>query len=113
VARGSLAPSSWLDPARSSREIRREIGSIKGAGPYVADNVMKLLGRYEGLGIDSWCRREVSRIRHRGRRVSDRRIGRFYEPFGRWRGLALWCDITRDWFEKPSSPARRLNQPKY
>ncbi|HKY32917.1 MAG TPA: Fe-S cluster assembly protein HesB [Candidatus Polarisedimenticolia bacterium] len=100
VALGRLDPESWLDPARPVEEIREAILALRGAGPYVADNMLKLLGRYEGLGIDAWCRRKFSLMYHRGRRVSDRTIARFYAPFGAWRGLALWCDITRDWFEE-------------
>jgi len=99
VASADLVPSRWLDPEMPVPEIRREITSVKGAGRYVADNLLKLLGRYEGLGIDAWCRRKFAELHGRGRRVSDRSIERFYAPFGRWRGLALWCDLTRDWFE--------------
>jgi N-glycosylase/DNA lyase len=99
VAGGGLDLVSWNDPARPTPGIREEILSIDGAGPYVADNMLKLLGRYDGLGIDSWCRRKFSGMYHKGRAVKDRRIESFYEPFGAWRGLALWCDITRDWFE--------------
>jgi 3-methyladenine DNA glycosylase/8-oxoguanine DNA glycosylase len=102
VAGGALDPGSWLDPARPTTAIREEILSVRGAGPYVADNMLKLLGRYDGLGIDSWCRRKFSQMYAAGRRVSDARIERFYAPFGPWQGLALWCDITRDWFAEGS-----------
>jgi N-glycosylase/DNA lyase len=99
VASGDLDPRRWLDPGMPVEEIREEIRSVRGAGRYVADNVLKLLGRYEGLGIDSWCRRKFSEMHGRGRAVSDRMIERFYAPFGAWRGLALWCDLTREWFD--------------
>jgi len=99
VASGDLDPRRWLDPGMPVEEIREEIRSVKGAGRYVSDNVLKLLGRYEGLGIDSWCRRKFSEMHGRGRAVSDRAIERFYAPFGPWRGLALWCDLTREWFD--------------
>lgn len=99
VASGALDPEAWLDPAMPEEQLRREILSVKGAGPYVADNLMKLVGRYSGLGIDSWCRRKFSRLHRGGKTVTDRQIGRYYAPFGPWQGLALWCDITRDWFE--------------
>ncbi len=98
VADAEIAPESWADPSRDDAQVRAEILSIDGAGPYVADNLMKLAGRYSGLGIDAWARRTFSRMYARGRRVPDARIERFYAPFGPWRGLALWCDITRDWF---------------
>ena len=100
VTSGAIDPEAWNDPLRSTEEIRKEILSIKGAGGYVADNMLKLLGRYDGLGIDSWCRRKFSLMYHRGRKVKDHRIEKFYAPFGSWRGLALWCDITKDWFEE-------------
>jgi N-glycosylase/DNA lyase len=104
VAGGELDPEVWADPALPDDVVRESILSVRGAGPYVADNMMKLLGRYAGLGIDSWCRRTFSEMHANGRRVADRRIERFYEPFGRWRGLALWCDITRDWFDERGEP---------
>jgi len=105
VAMGDLDPSGWANPALPDEAVREAILSIGGAGPYVADNVMKLLGRYSGLGLDAWCRRVFSQRYSGGRKVSDARIGRFYEPFGPWRGLALWCDVTSDWFD-PRGRAR-------
>jgi N-glycosylase/DNA lyase len=114
VAAGKLDPSRWLDPGMPLETVRAEIISVKGAGRYVADNMLKLVGRYEGLGLDTWCRRKFSEIHHRGRSVKDRTIERFYAPFGRWCGLALWCDITRDWFTEDGMPAPlRLRQQKY
>lgn len=99
VASGNLGPSRWADPSLPDAAVREEILSVPGAGQYVADNVMKLLGRYSGLGLDAWCRRVFSERYCRGRKVTDARIERFYEPFGAFRGLALWCDVTRDWFD--------------
>jgi len=112
VAAGRLLPSRWLSPVMPAEEIRREVTSVKGAGRYVADNMLKLLGRYEGLGLDTWCRRKVAEIHHHGRPVSDRTIERRYAPFGPWRGLALWCDVTRDWFEG-DVPVQFLREQKY
>jgi hypothetical protein len=44
-------------------------------------------------------RAKFARTRNRGRACDDKRIARFYTRFGAWRGLALWCDMTRDWFD--------------
>ena len=99
VVQGKVDVEAWVDPASPTDVIRKQILSVHGAGPYVADNMLKLLGRYDGLGIDSWCRRKFSSMYHKGRPVSDLRIAKFYSRFGRYRGLALWCDITKDWFE--------------
>lgn len=113
VASGDLSLSRWLDPATPTTAIREDLEGIRGAGRYVTENMLKLLGRYEGLGLDSWCRREFYRIHHGGRRVTDRTIERFYAPFGPWRGLALWCDVTRHWFDADGSIAVDLREGKF
>ncbi|HZE89396.1 MAG TPA: Fe-S cluster assembly protein HesB [Verrucomicrobiae bacterium] len=113
VASGALSPSTWLNPSMPLEEIRKEIASVKGAGRYVADNVLKLVGRYDGLGIDSWCRRKFSETRRGGRPVTDKVIEKFYAPFGAWKGLALWCDLTRDWFDGDLPDALRLQTGKF
>lgn len=111
VASGKLDLSRWLEPDRPAAETRKEIEGIKGAGRYVAENMLRLLGHYEGLALDSWCRQEFGRRHRRGRRASDAAIERHYAPFGRWRGLALWCDLTRDHVEGgdllPPEPDRK------
>ena len=72
---------------------------LPGVGPYVAENLLRLMGRPAGLALDSWLRGKYARRYHGGRRVSDRTIARRYGRHGRWAGLTLWCDMTRDWFE--------------
>ena len=32
--------------------------------------------------------------------VDDARIERFYEKYGRWRGLMFWLEMTRDWHDE-------------
>jgi len=103
TASGAVDPESWDDPDRPTEEIRAAVLALRGAGPYVADNLLRLLGRYDGLGLDSWCRSKFARLHRRGRTATDAGIARFYAPFGPWRGLALWCDLTRDWFDGDSS----------
>jgi hypothetical protein len=58
-----------------------------------------MLGRPRGLALDSWMRGKFARLHHGGRRVSDRTIARRYARLGEWAGLALWFDLTADWFE--------------
>jgi len=72
---------------------------IKGVGDYAAENLLKLIGRYDGLALDSWTRAKFFQVRNNGRKASDKRIERYYSRFREWRGLALWCDVTRDWME--------------
>ncbi|MCA1621470.1 MAG: Fe-S cluster assembly protein HesB [Acidobacteria bacterium] len=99
VASGEIDPESWLRSELSTAELRREMKRVKGVGDYAAENLLKLVGRYDVLALDSWVRGKFRRVRGRGRACDDRKIARFYSRFGEWRGLALWCDMTRDWFE--------------
>jgi 3-methyladenine DNA glycosylase/8-oxoguanine DNA glycosylase len=71
---------------------------LPGVGPYVAENLLKFLGRPVGLALDSWMRAKYSRIHHGGRPVTDRTIARRHAKLGDWAGLALWLELTGDWW---------------
>ena len=96
---GELDVESWLDSKLSTPELKREMKRVKGVGDYAAENLLKLVGRYDVLALDSWVRATFARTRNRGRTCDDKKIARFYSKHGHWRGLALWCDMTRDWFD--------------
>lgn len=100
VASGSLAVESWLTSPLPTAELKREMKKVKGVGDYAAENMLKLVGRYDGLALDSWIRGKFSKMRAKGRKVSDQKIAKFYSRFDSWRGLALWCDMTKDWIEE-------------
>jgi len=97
VASGELDVESWLSSQMHGYDLKREIKAVKGVGDYTAENMLKLLGRYHGLALDSWVRGKYSKLHARGRAVSDKKIERHYKRFGDWSGLVLWCDMTRDW----------------
>lgn len=99
VASGALDLSAWEDRALPDDVLRGRIREEKGFGPYAAETLLRLLGRHGHLGLDSWSRKKVARIRFRGRPVRDGSVARFYAPFGRFAGLAFWLDVTRDWHE--------------
>jgi len=99
VASGEIDPESWLTSEKPTLELKREMKQIKGVGDYAAENLLKLIGHYEGLALDSWLRAQFARKRNKGRATDDKKIERYYSKFGEWRGLALWCDMTRDWME--------------
>ncbi|NUN69492.1 MAG: Fe-S cluster assembly protein HesB [Bacteroidetes bacterium] len=90
-----------LEPLRSSEapteELYRTLRSIKGIGHYAAGNILKLLGRYDHLGIDSWVRSRFAEIHRNGRTVPDAAIERHYDRYGRWRGLVCLMEVTADW----------------
>jgi N-glycosylase/DNA lyase len=99
VASGELNVEEWLTSPLSTSELMKEMRGVKGVGPYAAENLLKLIGRYDGLALDSWTRARFFVLRNSGRKASDKKIARFYSRFNEWRGLALWCDMTRDWLD--------------
>lgn len=99
VASGELNVEEWLTSPVSTPELIKQIKGVKGAGDYAAENLLKLLGRYDGLALDSWTRAKFFQVRNNGRKANDKKIARYYSRFNEWRGLALWCDMTRDWLD--------------
>lgn len=99
VASGSLNVEDWLTSKLPLNELLKEMKSVKGVGDYAAENLLKLIGRYDGLALDSWTRAQFARARNNGRDASDKKIARFYSGFRSWRGLVLWCDMTRHWLD--------------
>jgi len=99
VASGALDVEGWLTSPLPTVELIKQMRDVKGVGPYAAENVLKLLGRYDGLALDSWTRAKFFSVRNNGRKTTDKKIARYYSRFKEWRGLALWCDMTRDWLE--------------
>ena len=97
VASGELNVEEWLSSELPTRDLLKQMKGVKGVGDYAAENLLKLLGRYDGLALDSWTRAKFFEIRNKGRKANDKKIARYYARFNEWRGLALWCDVTRDW----------------
>lgn len=99
TASGTLDVEAWFKSPLSTTDLMKEMRGVKGVGPYAAENVLKLLGRYDGLALDSWTRAKFFSVRNNGRKTTDKKIARYYSRFKEWRGLALWCDLTRDWLD--------------
>jgi len=99
VASGELSVEEWLSSDLPTRDLLKQMKGVKGVGDYAAENLLKLLGRYDGLALDSWTRARFFELRNKGRKAKDQKIARYYARFNEWRGLALWCDVTRDWLD--------------
>ncbi len=97
VASGRLDPEAWLDAELPTTELKKEIKKVKGVGDYAAENLLKLLGRYDGLSLDSWLRSQFYKKHTKERPCKDSRIERHYKKFGQWRGLVIWCEMTEKW----------------
>ena len=99
VTKGELDPESWLTSELPTAELKKEMKKVKGVGDYAAENLLKLVGRYDGLALDSWLRAQFY-LKHNGNeKCSDKKIEKYYHRFGEFRGLAIWCDMTESWFE--------------
>ena len=97
VASGKLDPEAWLTSDLPTKDLNKEMKRVKGVGDSAAENLLKLVGRYDGLALDSFLRGEFYK-KHNGAQIcDDRQIHAFYEKFGDWRGLAIWCDMTSNW----------------
>jgi 3-methyladenine DNA glycosylase/8-oxoguanine DNA glycosylase len=99
VASGDLNVEAWLASELPTDKLKREMKQVKGVGTYAAENLLKLIGRYDGLALDSWVRGKFAKLHNKGRAADDKKIARHYSRFGQWQGLALWCDMTRDWLD--------------
>ena len=98
VAAGRVDPESWLTSDLPTADLKKEMKKVKGVGDYAAENLLKLVGRYDGLALDSWLRAGFYKKHNKGKKCDDKKIERHYRKFGPWQGLAIWCDMTEDWF---------------
>jgi N-glycosylase/DNA lyase len=100
VAIRKLDVEQWRYTELSTDALFNELRSVKGIGEYAAGNILKLLGRYDYLGLDSWVRGRYYKLYHKGRTVSDRTIERRYKKYGKWRGLFFWLEMTKHWYNQ-------------
>lgn len=105
VVSGKTDPESWLTSDLSTADLKKEMKQVKGVGDYAAENLLKLVGRYDGLALDSWLRAGYYAKHNGGKKCSDSKIARHYRKYGEWQGLAIWCDMTESWFDQESPDA--------
>ncbi len=101
LARAAADGTLDLEGLRASAEptdgLLRRLLAVRGFGPYAAEHLLRLLGRHEHLALDSWTRGKLARLRGRRRVPADRTVRRWYAPYGRFAGLAMWLEVTADW----------------
>ncbi len=100
VASGKLDLDAWRTSPLTTEALFKEMVKVKGIGPYAAGNIMKLVGRYDYLGLDSWVRAKYYELHTKGRKVKDATIEYHYKPYGKWRGLFFWLEMTRFWHDE-------------
>lgn len=97
VVEQKLDVESWLTTDLSTKDLKKQMKQVKGVGDYAAENLLKLLGRYDGLALDSWLRSQFYKKYNEGNVCDDKQIQEHYEKFGNWRGLVIWLDMTEKW----------------
>jgi 3-methyladenine DNA glycosylase/8-oxoguanine DNA glycosylase len=97
VASGRIDPEEWLHSDLPTPELKKEMKKVKGVGDYAAENLLKLVGRYDGLALDSWLRAQFYKNHNKEKTCPDKKIERHYSKYGKWRGLVIWCDMTEKW----------------
>jgi 3-methyladenine DNA glycosylase/8-oxoguanine DNA glycosylase len=106
VADGRLDLAWFEHPARSTEELDQALRRLYGIGPYAANNILQLLGRYDRLPVDSELIRHMKQAH--GARGSVARIAaaarRRYEPFAPYQFLAYWFEL---WFRYDLTPSPR------
>lgn len=97
IAENSVDLESLRHSDLPTEDVYWKLRSIKGIGHYAAGNILKLLGRYDYLGIDSWVRTRFAELHLKGRKTTDKKIEKFYDRYGSWRGLICLMEVTSDW----------------
>ena len=73
-------------------DLIKEMKSVKGVGNYAAENLLKLIGRYDGLALDLVDPRSVCPISQSGRPASDKKSHVFILAL--IRGAVWRCGVT-------------------
>lgn len=98
VASGKLNLQTFENWDGNSISLYKEIRKIKGFGDYAVSSMMKLLGRYDFMGFDSWNRKQFFNKHKNGKHCPDEEITKFYKKFDKWAGLFFWLDVTKHWY---------------
>lgn len=103
VASGKINPEDWLKTDLPSVDLKKEMKKIKGVGDYAAENLLKLVGRYDGLALDSFLRSEFYKKHNNQKPCPDKKIEKFYQRFEEWKGLVIWFDMSKRWLDEQKS----------
>ncbi len=94
IADGELDVEAWHRPDIDSVTLYNNVKSLRGFGDYAAGTMLRLLGHFDRIAIDSEARAAYRRIAGRDA-VTDKDIQTYYARFGAWCGLVMWMDIIR------------------
>lgn len=90
VASGQLDLESLKTSNLPTLELRKELLSINGVGPYAAANLLMILGRHDFIPIDSYALKMASHEWYRGEPITAKEVEKRFEKWGEFKGLAFW-----------------------
>jgi len=90
VASGKFDLESLKTSQLPTLELRKELLTINGVGPYAAANLLMILGRHDFIPIDSYALKMVSNEWYRGEPITAKEVEKRFEKWGEFKGLAFW-----------------------
>jgi 3-methyladenine DNA glycosylase/8-oxoguanine DNA glycosylase len=88
IASGQFDLESLKTSALPTLELRKELLTINGVGPYA--NLLLILGRSDFIPIDSWALKLVSHEWYSGEPITAKEVEKHFETWGEFQGLAFW-----------------------
>jgi 3-methyladenine DNA glycosylase/8-oxoguanine DNA glycosylase len=90
VASGKFDLESLKTSDLPTLELRKELLTINGVGPYAAANLLMILGKHDFIPIDSYALKMVSNEWYRGQPITAKEVEKRFESWGEFKGLAFW-----------------------
>jgi 3-methyladenine DNA glycosylase/8-oxoguanine DNA glycosylase len=90
VASGAFDLEALKTSGLPTLELRKELLTINGVGPYAAANLLLILGRSDFIPVDSWALKLVSHEWYRGKPITAKEVEKRFEKWGQFKGLAFW-----------------------
>jgi 3-methyladenine DNA glycosylase/8-oxoguanine DNA glycosylase len=90
VASGKIDLESLKISELTTLELRKELLTMNGVGPYAAANLLMILGKHDFIPIDSYALKMVSNEWYRGEPITAKEVEKRFEKWGEFKGLAFW-----------------------
>jgi len=90
VASGKYDLEALKHSSLPTLELRKELLTFKGVGPYAAANLLLILGRSDFIPVDSWALKLVSHEWYKDKPITAKEVEKCFEKWGEFKGLAFW-----------------------
>ncbi len=93
IVSGEVDLEAMKKSSLTTKELKKELLSIKGVGNYAAATLLMLAGRYDELAVDTVFRQFMSERYFQGQQPAEKEALAVYEDWGKWKYLAYWFEI--------------------